>query len=779
MPANPTVAPEGLPKPETLLRGVVTSINRKARTYQVQARESEVNLEGCRWAAGSVFSPLFGFNANGLLEEGTEVLVLQGNPPYIIKTLPSQPGDQGGRADGRTVGSGILAASITGDADSPETNVGDDVPGDMVEGEHSINNAMGVGIDFLTTLMRLHAGRAFVEACVLEDTVRIVARHFKLHTAIGDEVHGDDGRLDARQSATSYPHEAWGKLTPEQARLQFGAQGTPKPITDTELTQTGRWRYERFLGFLGDFIHQWVATPETILGDIAQQGVRSGMSHHWAGADGTLLWQSVSEIALERVVRIVVPRSKVGDRAKPDDAYYKALEASYLRIWDRGVDIHRAHQTAFQIREYARWLSQFMGLARFHQQSARYTVPSESATPAPEWTAGEADREAANGGAVPAYATYATIRIMRDGGIMALEGGGGCLLLTGGRGFISVPYDMNFESGGDMRFTCGRDMWIKSRRHMTLSSTFGGLALKSRAFFRVLCERGSIWIKSDADHTAPSEGTADNPAAEKQSAAILLEASRGSATVTAMQQVLIDSQGPAEVKATPPGGVVLQAGRGDVVVTAKRTLSLGGERSIQLNSVGALLLRVGRVWGDLMSQQFSIKGLFSISGGVLNVGRVVTGSVSSVGGYVGPNDKVSRSDDITEPNPANDLTLPDAYPPTNTAFFAVPSDRVPWRFPEVRVPAAHPIMETLSQQHVATEPAVEGITLGTWNSSTDKLQTAPGTDSNSLPFPGAEQQLVHRPGKRLHAPSATAPSAITPPTPLTAQAPSVKFLSDQ
>lgn len=777
---NPPLSPGALEAPPELVRGVIVDVARQAKTYRVKDRASDNILEGCRWAAGEIFAPLFGFCSIGLLELGTEVIVLRGNPHFVIKALPSRPGDQGGRGDGAAVGDGRPVGDRFGEPANASASSGDDVARDMVEGEISISNAFGVGIDFLMGVMRIRAGRAFIETCLRDDTVRMAGRQLKLHTSVGDTEHLDDGRLNMRESFTSYSHESWGKLTPEEAKLTFIEKGTPTPPNAEDLTKTGRWRSERYLGFLGDFIHHWICSPEAVLGDLAQQGTRSGSSHHWQGADGTLLWQSVSEIAFERVVRIVVPKSKAAPGPAPDEAYYRSLEASFLRIWDRGVDFHKTHHTAFQIREYSRWLSQFMGLARFHQQPDRYEVPSEAGTPAPEWTAKEADREQANGGPVPAYTTYATIRIMRDGGIMALEGGGGCLLLTGGRGFVSVPYDLNFESGGDMRFTAGKDIWMKARRNMTLSSSVGGIAIKARTFWRALCEQGTLWLKSDMMPAEATGGDVNNPAPEKQAAAVLIEAPRAGLTITSAGQTLIDNQGATAVDAATPGGLVLQAARGDVVVKAKRRLGLTGESGISLNSVGALVMRVGRVIGELTANQFIMKGFFSFSGGLLHVPRVVTDSVSSTGGYAGPSDRVSRvTSGLPSPNLGNSLTVPDSYPATTLNFFAVPADRVPWRFPAVVVPAEHPIMESLSQQRMFTEAAEAGITYSTWNPAvTDTLRDAPGTDKNSLPFPGALQKLVHRAGTSLQTPSSTAPSALPAPTALTTEGATFRYILD-
>jgi uncharacterized protein (DUF2345 family) len=684
------------------------------------------------------------------------------------------------------VGDGELVEKSLGSTSDPKDFGGTNVPGDMVEGEFAIANALGTGVDFLLNIIRLRSGRAFVEACLLDDSVRLVSKNFTQHHAGGDTLVRDDGRIDLYESFTSYQHEAWGQLSPDAAKVRVGAGLIDAP-TDEELTQTGRYRMETFKGFLGDFFHQWITEPEAVLGSLATQGTRSATSRHWAGSDGSLLWQSLGEIAFERVVAIPVPCRAPGKEGltKPEygQEYYKNLESSFLKIWDKGLDQYNPHQSAFQIRQYSRWLSQYLSFARFHQQQDRWDVPSEVEVGTPDRTSGEKDKEDANGGAIASYTAYSTLRLMRDGSILALESGGACMLLSGGRAWISAPLDLNFEAGGDIYFTAGRDIWMKARRTISITAVFGALSLKARASLRALCERGSLWLKSDALKSfSDDEGTADNPKAEYAGAAVRIEASRGTAVLTAATQAVITSQGSGEVDAddeSSPGGLILEAAKGQVLVRSRRDTKLDAGANVYVKAGAQFLVVAQLCLMDLRSCMLQIINAAVIyRGGLITSGSIAARSVSASAGFSGPSDKVGKNPDIPTPNPP---WMDPPTPPSPDGFSRdVTTDEL-WKFPVPTASPDQPVMETLSQQFLRTEtPPTNGPewpTMASWNQAQDKLAAAPGTDDGSCPYPLADwTQLESQAGESLHLPSATKPNEMPEPEDLIPNSITTKYV---
>ena len=69
---------------------------------------------------------------------------------------------------------------------------------------------------------------------------------------------------------------------------------------------------QRIYRFWGDFIHTFVTEPSATLAGIAEEAVRPGKARMQMHSDGTILMQSVADIAIERVCRVVTPTEKKG-----------------------------------------------------------------------------------------------------------------------------------------------------------------------------------------------------------------------------------------------------------------------------------------------------------------------------------------------------------------------------------------------------------------------------------------------------------------------------------
>jgi len=142
-----------------------------------------------------------------------------------------------------------------------------------------------------------------------------------------------------------------------------------------------------------------------------------------------VLIQSVSEIALEKVVRIPVPiQTTLPEIPKGLPGLQAASSA--LKDWVPS-DAANIFEVVFQLREYARWLANQYSLARFHQLPARYQVPSEAQLPVPDHYSAELDRQAANEDTPINYrSAYASMRIFRDGSIQHIDAYGNAYTST-------------------------------------------------------------------------------------------------------------------------------------------------------------------------------------------------------------------------------------------------------------------------------------------------------------------------------------------------------------
>lgn len=813
--------------------GIVVAADNGANTVTVDVGGRTVT--DVVWTT-AVVARFLGFKMHTPPTRGTKVLIAFSSPPFVLRTLPS---DRPDRRSGKSrdmlysdkVGRGPL---------DPTPSYGPhgaaSVPRDLLEGEIDLENHLGVGLRLLHLLCSLNGGeRAKVEACVLNDMVRIVSDTFKHFSAFGDMQIYNDGRLNVRFDGTSYQHEAWGLASP--ADLKATEKGGTVE-SEEDVVRNGRNRFSQFVGFLGDFVHQFVTEPASALTSIAEDAFRPGKSRLQCMSDGTILLQSITEIALERVVRVQVPveKKRWDDPSGNVIADFKSLEQSYLKIWDfGGQEARTIHHTAYQLREYARWLSCYHGYARFHQLSADWAVPDEEedgegAKTVPSWKNQEADVAAANTGSSDTVDTYATIRIMRDGSTLTYDGYGNAIV-TGKSGVqISSTERIQISSAGDLELEAGGDILLKARRNVEITAVNGGLILKARAWWKALCERGRLWLKSDAqdpevEAEAPEEANLDYPAYEQGDYAVVIEASRGKMYLGSERTMMLSANGRGDTEEEPDQADITAS----VIIQSRfQDVRIQGARNVTLNSMGVrdgnlgLEAQSGAILA-LSPKFFSSARLFDIrpftGGDYPAIVSIENGRISAVkvaAKFIGATDRLAGPPRRPQPDPDIEVYLSPMAPHLNHVSlvedFDAPdfeadigtrltyeedvnlgyinpyaeSSLIPsWAYPDAGDyvwaaqgdPVERPRMEFISQDHMAADDTF-AARVDTWDFAGDALLPAPGTAAGSRPYPGqAARELYYPPeaGQLLQGLLEGAYNEQNTATPLKSRAPTRKF----
>lgn len=786
---KPTTAARDQLQYGTIYDGAVVGMAPTDNAVAVKLDKLGVTLPACQFAAG-IFSGLLGYKLTYYPPQGTKVKVLYSDVSYIIACVPSDKPDEHGNGS-RTITGDPLARRDLANAQAGVSHRAHTAPEDLLEGEFELTNMLGVALTMLTNLAKLSAGdRAVVECHLLNEMVRVVSTTFRHHSSFGDFEIYNNGRLNVVWNGTSYEHEAFGQLGPKDPKIPVADNLTQFDQIDRVL-DTGRWRFSNYVGFLGDFLHFFVTDPTATIGKLAEDALRSGKAHLHVGMDGTILMQSVAEIVLERVCRIPVPV-----QIKPDDdpgatkaQDFNRLEASFNKLWNYGTDPRDMGKTVYQLREYARWLSGFHSLARFHQVEAKgkeYRIPGETEIPAPEWTNKETDREQANTGSAVRYRdTYSTIRVMRDGSHVNLDGyGNACVMGIAGVSISSVT-DINIEAAGDVNIVAGQNLNIKARRSIEMSAITGGLKLKARAWWHALCERGTLWIKSDAVDPAKDDVSApdspDDPEPEVYDKAVILEASRGGSVVQSERQLLIQTKGApdSDDEADVTASLILQTKHGDVKARAGRHLGLRAAQKMKFKAGQEWLVSCGKAIWQVTQQFFDINHYLTLRGSTLHTQDIRANQLNAARSVRGPkrgaqpDPAAAASRTPLRPHfnhidkmPEDGSLDPQLATADDTAalsdFIAAdaPSGPVP-AFPTKTPQWDYEILnpeqryESLSQQRIRNDVAEDGSDLyGTWTWSSDRLKSAPGTGSTA-PWASKVKHLVHTGGEALHKPSAT------------------------
>jgi hypothetical protein len=752
----------------------------------------------CKWAVG-IFAPLVGVRLNYMPPVNTKVVFVANTdgPNWIISCLPSEKYDS------------VAGPSKTmmGEADGtspykPEKGgrgLSTVKPNDLLEGEFELTNTFGAAIHLLTTFARIQGSdRAKVETFLLDDMVRIISDTYKHHSSFGDFQIYNDGRLNCTWNGTSYEHEAWGLDSPTDQKVELDNRKSVFGDTpEDKFINTGRWRFSKYVGFLGNFIHMFVSDPTTTLSNIAENALRAGKARVHINNDGTLLMQSVAEIAIERVCRIAVPaeirRQDDPEGNKKED--FDKLESSFLRMWDYGENMKSAHHAAYQLRQYARWLSCFHSMARFHQLDKEWDVPKETDAPTPSWFNKEQDVEDVNNGKPDSYDVYATFRIMRDGSIVIWDNYGSAVSMVKGDIQVSSSRHLIFDAAGDIRMTAGQNIYIKARRNIEISAIVGGLVLKARTWWKGFCEWGSIWLKSDAiDPAKDSPPTPDNaeqdPAPEVMAAAVVIEASQGQTLIQSERRTTITAIGTPDAESDitdTTASVVIQSRRQDVRAIAARhsilkVMGLNESKIILDGEMGkSVIIKANKFL--VKASLFDVNNKFTFKNSTLHLSElrsqrahfstVVSGPVNKgvdialqppynshgnhLGNFADANAPIELADgnDTSDRDSYSSSSVKEVKPYVDNGD---PPDGPDWSYPDNTKAfnngdSAEEIFQPLAQQRIAFDTPMQ-VAYDDWTWATDNmLKQGKRTKITSLPFPGTgAKEKVHEGGQPLHTP---------------------------
>jgi len=812
--------------------GIVVGGDPNSFIYTI--RYGDVLIEGAHWLGG-INMGILGYKTTMFPTVGSRVKFIYGNPSLIIQGLPSDPRDDTAGFERMHTHSGVDRGNLnTPDHEDGEGASTHHTPAaDQFEGEFEIANMMGMALKCCHFFMGMDAGeRAKVEVHLLNDMVRIVSDTFKHFSAFGDMQIYNDGRLNVKFDGTSYEHEAWSLLSEEEEKAPVDEfQIEP----EADLTKTGRWRFSQYIGFLGDFVHQFVTEPSATASSIADGAFRPGKSRIQQMADGSVLIQGIGDIAIERVCRVQVPveKKRHDDPSGVNTDDFKELDQQFLKIWDYGGPSNSTiHHGAYQLREYARWLSCFHSYARFHQLEAKggeWEIPLETESGCdPSWTNQEKDVEQGNPN-VTYKDAYACWRIHRDGTIAQWDGyGNGIVSGKSGLQFSSTEH-FEIDAAGDVRITAGQDVYVKARRNIEISAIAGGLILKACTWWKALVEKGVLWLKSDADDP-DVDATTDNPRGsgvdypdvEKGEYAVLIESSRGRTAMRSERTVLIAAEGTADSGAHNDisSSVIIQSRFQDVRSYALRNnivKSQGSEDGV-LGLEGATGVVVDTPKFFCTSYLFDIRQnaanedqALTIRGGKLSVNQVAAKFVGAETRLAGPKrgplaespppqgcclpahfNHCDEKDAFDSPDyaSADDLAIRTSYedsPTRNTLGWEDPfsGEDPEWAYPlpdDYQWPdeseTGYPRFESLAQQRIRFDDFFDSR-VDDWVWSTlDKLEEGPRTDTQNLPYPGrAAQELFHpdAAGDKLHEPLASAYNSQDTQTPLSQRKPEKKF----
>ena len=174
-------------------------------TYRVEVDDPNVELSGVRLAT-PVLGGLLGLQIRCNLPQLTKVKLVYGAVSFIYAVLPENNTDW---LNART--RSLLWGPNMDQEQGVTENVFSSHADDLLEGEVEFANLYGIALEFLTTLIRMHAGdRAAVECHLINDMVRVISHQYRHISGIGEDLIFDHGRPTMERTWSMYRHEVIG-----------------------------------------------------------------------------------------------------------------------------------------------------------------------------------------------------------------------------------------------------------------------------------------------------------------------------------------------------------------------------------------------------------------------------------------------------------------------------------------------------------------------------------------------------------------------------------------
>lgn len=536
-------------------------------------------------------------------------------------------------------------------------------PIDMVPGEWAMDTGIGPVIRLLYNFAQMSAGDlAKIETHLLNDMVRIVDNEFRHHHVGGDDLIWSDGWHNTKEMHfTSYSYEAEGKQE-ENSTYAEGEEGQyegPKEDEDpNKYGATGRWRLSTYIGFLGDMIHTWVTCPTEVISNTMEEAFRVCNFRQWVGADGTYFIQAGKAVQIEVNPFQVVPaiiKAYHDPNFNPEDQKLK-LEQSFLKLWGQGPRWEDLQVSCWQMRAYLRYIPLWQSLARFRQMEANgYCKFQDMAdVKGVNPTAKEQDKEQANpGGDTVEAGSYASLSMDVTGNV-SLVSGTSSIIMSNGNIQISCPGNLEIKAG---KCVVINSQWsiIQALKHISIISFTGGLALKARSYFNALCERGRMWLKSDAKEDQDPESE-DYPIEDGApppynftKCGIVLDATQSKMVMNGAKGMLLESsqeEGHISIQAKGKDSCVRVYSVKDIVIKCVRNIFLkgvGGFFDLARQKFNGAITKFG--------EQLLIRG-----GNIFSLGMMYVKNVTSKGGYIGPSRMVGEKKEIDDPEVEDEKT---------------------------------------------------------------------------------------------------------------------------
>ena len=378
---------------------------------------------------------------------------------------------------------------------------------DVVQGEKVFANEFGVMLGLFQLMSVLKGSElAQVQCHFLDDLVRVVSHNFQHYSALGElNIFHDGQGINLEVGMTHNPAESTG--VPQISQVE----ATSGPIKDTQVNDTKTNFYtitderlkaiERlkvFVGKLGDFVNIMLTLPSgqpSVLNGKPPTSYDSGLLQLHAGLDGFLIVRSVKGIALEKTNWIRVPtRIRVPEDPDGDDGASLKYPDRKDFEFDNTIT---AEETAFlyylQLKDYLAYVEENLNYSNFEAQTEDFVTNGDFSK--------ERDLRTVTFVDPSTGATFlrkrSLVALMPNGGVSMSDAWGSAITMEGGNIYIQPAKDLIVQPLGDLVAKVGGNVSIAANKELDLSSTNGGLRVKTSKAQYLYSKDSGIVLQAD------------------------------------------------------------------------------------------------------------------------------------------------------------------------------------------------------------------------------------------------------------------------------------------
>ena len=464
----------------------------------------------------STFSAAMGFVETMLPGVGTRVLCSGRNSKktFILGCIPA-PEMQGKLSSPTLPNKAILGAlepvlnpvhsSGYNDQFTKSTILNNNLPSDAMAGEKVISNEFGIMMGLFKLMGTLKASElAQIQVHFLDDLVRIISHNFQHYTGLSQlNIFQDGAGLHLELGATHIPGESLGKPdnTEGVGILPITQDDTPNQfykLSDDQLNMLERMKL--FVGQLGQFVNLLIVNPsqeQHALNGSTPNTPDTGLLQIKASLDGTLVVRSASGIYLEKTnwirvpQRILTPEDPTGDSV--EDTEYPEQPAYTFD------NTYSYRSTAFlyylQLRDYLAYINEELGYTNFNAQTKDFYTNKDITKDKLSSTT-YIDQETG----ISYTMTKSWISLMANGGISWADAWGSCISMEGGNIYLQPAKDLIVQPNRNLVAKVGGNIAIAAQKEIDLSSTIGGMRIKTKNAQYLYSSNGGIILHTDGDN---------------------------------------------------------------------------------------------------------------------------------------------------------------------------------------------------------------------------------------------------------------------------------------